>query len=246
MSNLLVPEELDTPDIKQLKAHLAELQRERARKTVDISARNVVMKERDEKRDRVFHATYLSREELERIACEREVQRIQGKMEELVVVEDEHRSFEEEEELHEFKLVMHDHHMSMICLTVRLVTAEVERREHLARQQREARARLELTYDSLKAGLLNEATAGARQIARTEAADVKCIWQRAKDSLEVTQRAVASRLEMEAGMRVQAAARAAAEHQQLLDAEVELLEAQLTTKAEHITQAFAAQLAAAA
>lgn len=176
-------------EIKSLEDHLAELRKERAIKTMATMKRNEKMIARDAERHARFLQEYKTPEQLEEEQRQRALQELIARLEELVATEDDSRDLLESEEGLETRILLQEHHLGLVCLTLAVVHAEYDRRENqrlIAIEECNRRAK---AYDKLLDALKPEEFTARKGIEKSESNGLVELKEAAKKD---TQRVIAN------------------------------------------------------
>ena len=221
----------DVATIRQLKQHLVALEYTRTQKNLANDQRNAALAARDQERDRIFHETYQSEEELARLEQLHKLKILQQAVEDCTVEEDDVRGLLEEEETQTYRLITYNHHLSLITLTVSIVSREVDRRARTAKAEEEAIQRMAIHNENLRRGLLTEATEAYKLIVKQESAEFKLILAQLKPSAKEAEDKEAQRhqeaIEAEEAARQERIAQMDREQQEEVDEEEKAYEAAL-------------------
>jgi hypothetical protein len=152
--------------VAELKKTLSDMEASRQRKQLALLRRNEEMIHRDAARHEQFLREYKTPEQLAEEAAQVEVMRLQAIMESLLDDEDDRRTWLEEEEAVEHKLLLQELRLAFVCITVYAVQAEYQKIDFQKQLKQEELARVQASYEKLKVTLSAEESEKRRQVER--------------------------------------------------------------------------------
>ena len=161
--------EVEEKSLSQLKKTMNKMVSERTQKSLIADAENTRRIERDAIRHERFVSEFETPEQKAQKAREAKLKAINQLIEECSIDEDEARDTLEQEQVLEFKLFMHEHHLEVFGMTVAIVTAENAKKERQLKVIEEQQIRKAISDGHLRKALENEETESRRNVFKQEA-----------------------------------------------------------------------------
>jgi hypothetical protein len=180
-----------TSEIKALEDHLEELRKQRMQKNVALMQKNSKLIARDAERHERFLRDFKTPEQLAAEKRELVLRQLAAMLDELVDHEDDARDMLEVEEQLESRILMQEHHLNLVCLTLAVVHSEYDRRDNQRKLLIEECNRRAKAYDKLIDTLKSQeftARKGVEKQESNEFREFRGMWKKEAERLTLLEK----------------------------------------------------------